>query len=281
MSPAAAPVAIVTDSTSDIPTEQATALGITVVPALVTLGGRTFPDGQGLARSEFYRGMTGRRELPTTAAPSPLAFETAYRSLLAGGAGSVVSIHVASQLSAIYSIARQAGASFAGKVLAVDSGQVSLGLGYQVVEAAEVAAAGADLRTVITVADGIRRRVRLVAMLNTLEFVRRSGRVSWLRAGASDILHVKLLANVEGGKVERLALVRTVQRALDQLVGLVPTWGPLRRLAVLHTAALPEAERLARRLSDQTGLTPWVVEATTVIGAHIGPGALGISAMLL
>jgi fatty acid-binding protein DegV len=118
-------------------------------------------------------------------------------------------------------------------------------------------------------------------MLNTLEYVRRSGRVSWLRASVSDILQVKLLVRVDGGNVERLALVRTLRRALDELAGLVQAWGPLGRLAVLHTAAQAEAERLAGRLAAETGLDPWVVEATTVIGVHIGPGALGISAMLL
>jgi DegV family protein with EDD domain len=150
-----------------------------------------------------------------------------------------------------------------------------------VVEAAEAAAAGADQQAIMDSAESVRRRVRLVAMLNTLEYVRRSGRVSWLRASMSDVLQVKLLVRVDGGKVERLSLVRTLQRAIDELLRLVPTWGPLGRLAVLHTAAQAEAERLAGRLAAQTGLDPWVVEATTVIGVHIGPGALGISAMLL
>ena len=278
---ATAPMAIVTDSTADIPPEQAAALGITVIPALVTVGGKSYADGQGLVRSELYLGMASRRDLPTTASPSPMAFEAAYQRLLAGGAQGVVSIHVASQLSAIHAVATQAAKSFPGKVRVVDSGQLSLGLGFQVVEAAQAAAAGADPQSILQAAEAVRRRVRLVAMLDTLEFVRRSGRVSWLRASMSDILQVKLLVRVDGGKVERLALVRTLRRALDDLVGMVPAWGPLGRLAVLHTAAQPAAERLAGRLAAQTGLDPWVVEATTVIGVHIGPGALGISGMLL
>jgi len=278
---ATAPMAIVTDSTADIPPEQAAALGITVIPALVTVGGESYADGQGLVRSELYLGMASRRDLPTTASPSPMAFEAAYQRLLDGGARGVVSIHVASQLSAIHAVATQAGRSFPGKVQVVDSGQLSLGLGFQVVEAAQSAAAGADPQSIVQAAEAVRRRVRLVAMLDTLEFVRRSGRVSWLRASMSDILQVKLLVRVDEGKVERLALVRTLRRALDDLVGMVPAWGPLGRLAVLHTAAQPAAERLAGRLAAQTGLDPWVVEATTVIGVHIGPGALGISAMLL
>jgi DegV family protein with EDD domain len=278
---AAAPIAIVTDSTADIPPEQAAALGITVIPALVTVGGESYADGQGLVRSELYLNMAAQRELPTTASPSPMAFEAAYQRLLEGGAPGVVSIHVASQLSAIHAVATQAGKRFLGKVRVVDSGQLSLGLGYQVVEAAEAAAAGAGSESIVQTAESVRRRIRLVAMLNSLEYVRRSGRVSWLRASMSDILQVKLVVRVDGGKVERLALVRTLRRALDELVGMVAAWGPLGRLAVLHTAARPEAERLAGRLAAETGLDPWVVEATTVIGVHIGPGALGISAMLL
>jgi len=278
---AAAPIAIVTDSTADIPPEQAAALGITVIPAMVTVGGESYADGQGLVRSELYRGMEAQRELPTTASPSPMVFEAAYQRLLAGGAQGVVSIHVASQLSSIHAMATQAGKRFPGKVQVVDSGQLSLGLGFQVVEAAAAAAAGGDPESIVHTAEAVRRRVRLIAMLNTLEYVRRSGRVSWLRASVSDILQVKLLVRVDGGNVERLALVRTLRRALDELAGLVQAWGPLGRLAVLHTAAQAEAERLAGRLAAETGLDPWVVEATTVIGVHIGPGALGISAMLL
>ncbi|MCJ7513191.1 MAG: DegV family protein [Anaerolineales bacterium] len=281
MTEAGGPIAIVTDSTADIPPEQAAALGIIVIPALVTLGSKTFADGQGLARSELYRCMASRRGLPTTAAPSPAAFESTFSRLLGGGAQDVLAIHVASQLSAIYEVASQAGRSFPGRVHVVDSGQLSLGLGYQVVEAAEAAAAGAGLDDVLEAAAGARRRVRLVAMLNSLEYVRRSGRVSWLGASMSDLLQVKLLVRVDGGKVERLALVRTLRRAQDQLAGLVPGWGQIARLAVLHTAAPQQAETLAGRLAGMTGLDPWVVEATTVIGVHIGPGALGIAAMLL
>jgi DegV family protein with EDD domain len=273
--------AVVTDSTADIPPEHAAALGITVIPALVTVGSESYADGQGVSRSELYLGMASHRELPTTAAPSPVVFEAVYQRLLQGGAQGVVSIHVASQLSSIHAVATQAGRSFPGKVQVIDSGQLSLGLGFQVVEAAEAAAAGADQQAILNSAESVRRRVRLVAMLNTLEYVRRSGHVSWLRASMSDVLQVKLLVRVDGGKVERLSLVRTLQRAIDELLRLVPTWGPLGRLAVLHTAAQAEAERLAGRLAAQTGLDPWVVEATTVIGVHIGPGALGISAMLL
>ena len=281
MTEASAPIAIVTDSTADIPPDQAAALGITVIPALVTVGEGTFADGQGLSRTELYRGMAAHRQLPTTAAPSPATFATSYQRLLDRGAAAVVSIHVASQLSAIHDVALQAGHAFAGRVHVVDSGQLSLGLGYQVVEAAETAAGGSTVEAIVEAASAARQRVRLIAMLNTLEFVRRSGRVSWLRASMSDVLRVKLLARVDGGQVERLALVRTVHRAVDVLVAQVHSWGALARLAVLHTASQSQAEQLAGRLAADTGLDPWVVEATTVIGVHIGPGALGVAAMLV
>lgn len=281
MTKAPAPIAIVTDSTADIPPVEAAALGITVVPALVTVGEESFADGQGLSRTELYRGMAARRQLPTTASPSPAAFATAYQRLLDRGAAAVVSVHVASQLSSIHAVAMQAGHAFAGRVHVVDSGQLSLGLGYQAVEAAESAAGGGTLEAIVRAASAARQRVRLIAMLDTLEFVRRSGRVSWLRASMSDALRVKLLVRVDNGQVERLALVRTVHRALDVLVAQVHSWGSLARLAVLHTASQSRAEQLAGRLAADTGLDPWVVEATTVIGVHIGPGALGVAAMLV
>ncbi len=281
MTEASGPVSVVTDSTADIPTEHAAALGITVIPALVTVGDRAFPDGQGIPRVDLYRGMAAHRYLPTTAAPSLGTFEHVYSRLLASGSQAVVSIHVASRLSAIFDVATQASRSFPGRVHTLDSGQLSLGLGYQAVEAAEVAQSGAALDQVTTAAALARQRVRLIAMLDTLEFVRKSGRVSWLRASLGDVLRVKLLVRVESGLVERLALVRTLRRATDELTAMVRSWGELTRIAVLHTAAADEAKTLAGRLAELTGLDPWVVDATTVIGAHIGPGAIGIAAMLL
>lgn len=273
-------VAILTDSTADVPLDEADALGITVVPALLTVEGKTFIDGEGFSRTDLYRRMATLDGLPTTAVPSPERFASAYERLLSGGASSVLSIHLSQQLSGMLQTATQAAREFGDRVRLLDSRQVSLGLGFQAMEAAAAAVAGGSIQAVTQVARAARDKVRLVAMLNSLEFVRRSGRVSWLRANLGELLHFKQLVEVVDGTIKRLDRVRTRPRALDALRALAAGWGPLQRLAILHTAVPEEAAGLGRELSPLSASPPLVVEVTTVIGAHVGPESIGLAALL-
>lgn len=273
-------VAILTDSTADVPLDEADALGITVVPALLTVEGKTFIDGEGFSRTDLYRRMATLDGLPTTAVPSPERFASAYERLLSGGASSVLSIHLSQQLSGMLQTATQAAREFGDRVRLLDSRQVSLGLGFQAMEAAAAAVAGGSIQAVTQVARAARDKVRLVAMLNSLEFVRRSGRVSWLRANLGELLHFKQLVEVVDGTIKRLDRVRTRPRALDALRALAAGWGPLQRLAILHTAVPDEAAGLGRELSPLSASPPLVVEVTTVIGAHVGPESIGLAALL-
>lgn len=273
-------VAIVTDSTCDIPGETAEILQIRVVPALLTFEGRTYQDETEISRSDFYRRMPTLAKPATTAAPSPLAFEQAYDSALTAGAGHVVSIHVSSRLSGIFNAATQAAKSFGERVWTLDGEHVSMALGFQAIVAAEAALQGAALGAVVSIADQARRRSRLVALIDTLEYLKRSGRVTWLRAGIGDLLRVKLLVSVVDGWVKRTDMLRTKSRALDRLTSIAHSWGRIERLAVLHSGALEDARAFARRLS---GLAPHpllISEVTPIIGAHVGPGCLGLAAML-
>jgi fatty acid kinase fatty acid binding subunit len=146
--------------------------------------------------------------------------------------------------------------------------------------AAAAALAGNSIAMVLEVARQARDRARLVAMLDTLEFVRRSGRVGWLRANLGTLLNIKQLVEVVDGTIRRLDRVRTRSRALDTLRSMTATWGPLRRLAILHTAAPDEAETLRDELGQLSRHAPLVVEVTTIIGAHVGPGSIGTAALL-
>jgi DegV family protein with EDD domain len=271
--------AILTDSTADIPGDQAETYSVTVVPAVLTVEGKSYIDGVGLTRADLYRRLPELREPPTTAAPSPLEFERAYARLLAAGYERILSMHLSSKLSGMVSIAAQAARKFGDRVRVFDSGQVSLGLGFQVIEAAGAALSNLPFDTILGAAQRARERVRLIAMINTLEYIRRSGRVSWLRANLGELLHIKILVELVDGVINRIDRVRTRHKALEELRGLVQSWGPLERVAVLHTAIPDEAATFAERLRQLSRNPPIVVDVTTIIGAHVGEGSIGVAAL--
>jgi DegV family protein with EDD domain len=272
-------VGIVTDSTADIPSELLTALKIEMIPALLIIDGESFEDGSQLSRSDFYKGLPTYNRPPTTATPSPAYFEAAYQRFFKDGIEHVVSLHVASTLSGMITAASQAAQAFADRVYVIDSGQVSLGLGFQVVEAAEAANQGHPLAKVLAAIDHARLRVRVAALINTLEYVRRSGRVNWLRAGMGDLLRIKQLLGVRDGTIEDLGKTRTFDRAMKELLRIGRSWGMCQRLAVLHTGVRDLAEQVAKTLQDQSTTHTQIVEVTTIIGAHIGPGSIGLAAL--
>jgi len=272
-------VAVVTDSTADIPPAQCAELGIAVVPAVLTMGGETFADGVDISREEFYRRLPHLTEPATTGAPSPLAFEKAYERALSAGANKVLSIHLSSKLSGLLNAATQAAKTFGDRVRTFDSGQVSLGLGFQAMEAAAASLAHGSFEAVMEAAQRARESVKLIAMIDTLNYLHRSGRISWLTAGLGNLLQVKLLLEVVDGVANRLGQVRTKTKALDQLAALASNWGPLERLAIAHSAAPTEAESFSQRLKHLCERPPLIAEVTSAIGAHIGPGAIGVIAL--
>lgn len=271
--------AIVTDSTSDVPPEEAEALSIEVVPVLITLNGHSYVDGLELSRADFYRRLPRTKAPATTAAPSPRAFEAVYEKVLSQGAERVLSIHPSEKLSSLVNIARQAATSFGDRVQVFDSWYVSLAAGFQAMQAGAAALAGETFETIVEVAQKARDRARVAAMIDTLEYIRRSGRVSWLRAGLGDLLRVKLLIRVADGMVQRIGQARTKARALEQLRSIAEAWGPLDRLAILHSAVPAEAAEFAQRLRDLYSQSPLIVDVTTAIGTHVGPGSIGLAAL--
>lgn len=279
MSPAKPTIAIVTDSTSDIPREQARTLAIRVVPALLMINGETYLDGEGMSRQEFYRQLPALSKSPTTAAPSPQFFAEAYQAALADGADRVLSMHLSARLSGIFNAAVQGADPFKERVRVYDSRSVSMGLGFQVLEAARAAHRGGGMEQVLAVARRARENARLIALIDTLEYLRRSGRVSWLQAGVGDLLQVKLLVDIADGLVEAVGRVRTRKQAISRVMDKARSWRPLSHLAILHTAAHDQAAELAERLADVSQTAPLIVEATTVIGTHVGPNAIGAAGL--
>lgn len=146
-------------------------------------------------------------------------------------------------------------------------------------EAASAALAGLSFNAVLETVHKVREKVRLIAMINSQEYLKRSGRVSWIQSGIGDFLRIKLLVEVIDGLVERRNLVRTRSKAVEHLVALARSWGPLRRLAVLHTAIPEEAATFAERIRHLASSPPMIVNVTTLIGAHVGPACLGIAGL--
>ena len=274
-------IAIVTDSTADLPADLIDEYQIHIVPNLVIIDGQTLMDGIDISRDEFYQRLPGMKNPPTTSTASSGEYQQLYQNLLELGADQVISVHVSSQFSGIYNAAYTASQEFPGRVHIQDSQSVSMGLGFQVLAAAEAIARHASIGEVLALLADIRPRVRLIAMLDTLEYVRRSGRVSWARARLGSLLQVKPFIEVrEGGKVISLGETRTRSKGISRLKELLFGMGELERLAILHTRAEADAWQILNDIRNRLPFEPLIVNVTTVIGTHVGPNGLGFASVV-
>jgi len=271
--------AVVTDSTSDIPDELVQELNIQIVPNIMVIDGQEYEDGKGITRSEFYQRLPQLNPPPTTATSSSGVYTNLYQRLFGQGYDQVVSIHASSILSGIFNAASAAAQAYPGRVFVIDSEQVSSGLGFQAVRIAEQLAQGIQLESILEQLPEFRQRIHLVAMLDTLEFVRRSGRVSWARAHLGNILHIKLFIKIQDGKVIRYGETRTRQKGIERLQQILEGLGPLERLSILHTNAEAEARRFLASLQVTSQFKPILTNVTTILGVHVGPNALGFTAI--
>jgi fatty acid kinase fatty acid binding subunit len=273
-------IAIVTDSTSDIPPDIADEYHIRIVPAILNISGKSLEDGPDISRREFYERLPAMQPLPTTSSPSVGSFLTLYKNIFQQGADLIVSLHPPAPLSGIYNAARLAAQPFAERVHVIDSGSLTLGLGFQAMAASEYARNGASLEEVIAHVDGVRKRINLTAMLDTFEYVRRSGRVSWAKAALGALLNIKPFIGVKDGAVLRLGETRTRQKGVQRLREILLNLGSLDHLAILHTNIESEARQFLASLNMKLPTTPLVVNVTTVIGTHVGPKGLGFVAVV-
>jgi DegV family protein with EDD domain len=273
-------VRILIDSTSDLPAEVARKLGITVVSAYVQMEGQSLRDGDQITRAEFYQRLANSTEAPTTAVPPAYDFATAFRNL-SDQADEIVAILISIKLSGMLNAARLGSREVPEtEVYLVDSGQVSMGTGWQAIIAAEAAAEGKGAEEIVSLVQQVQPRIRLLAMLDTLEYLRRSGRVAWARAAAADLLHIKPLIEVREGEVVMVGKVRTRRKAIERLLEMTAALGPLERLAVLHTQA-PDVESFRTRLGSLFPVEQILVsEIGPIVGTHVGPCALGIAAVV-
>jgi DegV family protein with EDD domain len=271
--------AIVTDSTADIPQAWVEKFDIHVVPAVLMMGEQSYEDGKGLTRHEFYELLPKMNPLPTTGTPSAGVFEKIYQNIFDHGYHRIISIHVASKLSGIFSTASLAAKNFDNRVLTVDSESLSMGIGFQVITAIEAATENAAIETIINRIETTRRKTTLLAMLDTLEYVHRSGRVGWAQARIGSLLRIKPFVEVKAGKVVNLGQTRTRKKGISHLKSLLKAQGILTHLAILHTNAEKEAVDFLGDLEQDVPADTIIVNVTTIIGTHVGPNGLGFAAV--
>ncbi|MFZ1040942.1 MAG: DegV family protein [Anaerolineales bacterium] len=272
---------IVTDSTCDLPQYLVEQHQLEVVPSILIIEGQEYADGEGITREEFYRRLPDFKTHPTTAAPSIGEFAKHYQKLLDSGCDQVVSIHAAGQLTSMVNTAAQAAREFSNRVTVIDSLSLSLGLGFQVLAAAESAENG--LEAALSAIEATRKRLRVFAALSTMEYLRRSGRVPNTVALLGSLLSIKPIVELAEGEVKAIRAVRTTKQANARMMSFMRTGGSIERLAILHTGAEGRAREFLNQIMNEMNQSLpreiLMVNVTTVIGTHVGPNGLGFAAV--
>lgn len=273
-------VHIVTDSTADIPDSVRGELPVTVVPLSVEIDGTIYQDGVDLTREEFLNHLH-QGALPRTSQPSIGAFQEEYQAILAQG-HEIVSVHLAQTLSGTLNSATQA-AQLVGpeRIRLVDTGTVSMGTGFLAIEAARMAVDGKSADDIAGYLERRKSDQRLFATLETLEFLRKGGRIGRASAMLGSALQLKPIVQVRDGVVEPVERVRTYRRALDRLASIYAELAPFDHVAVLHLGAPDEAERLVERIREhQPDIEVVTGQIGTVIGTYGGPGLIGFTGLI-
>ncbi len=271
---------IVTDSTSDLPQYLIDEHALEVIPTILILDGEEYADGHGISREEFYARLPDMENPPTTAAPSIGEFTTRYEKLFEKGCEHILAIHAATQLSAIVSTAQQAASEFPDRrITVIDSGSLTLGLGFQVLAAAEAAEAG--LGAALDAAHSTRQRIQVFAALDTMDNLRRSGRVPYAVAALGGALSIKPIIELVEGVVKPIGALRTTAQADERVANLMKASGTMERLAILHTGAEARAKiflnRMMGEISQSIPRDIMILNVTPVIGSHVGPNGLGFA----
>jgi DegV family protein with EDD domain len=246
---------------------------------LVTIDGHSYlVDDEQITCDEFYRLLPKLTQLPTTSA-CPLGVTQEILSRQAVGADHLILITAPKHLSAIYNNFRIAAEEIVpGRYTLIDSGQITLGAGFQVIAAAEAVARGATVEDVVAELDAMRRRVHIFAVLNTLENLRRSGRVNWATAMAGTLFQIKPVLELTNGDIMSVANIRSFKRATSRLREMVLEYAPLERLAILHTDLLDGAQAFRDSLADIYPTSDvLIINVNPSIGTHVGAKGLGVA----
>jgi DegV family protein with EDD domain len=275
-------VAIFTDSASDFDPAEADAEGITVIPLMVTFGSETFRAGVDLSTEAFWERMVAPdAPFPKTAASSPGDFKEAYEAAFEDGVDAIVSIHVAGTLSGTIKSAQIARDMLPDREIhVVDSQGASMGEGILARMGVELAAAGRPAAEIAETLEARARDIRIYLTLETLEYLKKGGRISGAQAAIGTLLSVKPIIRVEDGVVDTIDKVRTRAKARERMVELI-TERPIERLAILHTIS-PDIETFRDEVAGRAGLDARDVTIDLVgasVGPHLGPGCVGAAVL--
>ena len=271
-------VAVVTDSTSDLPSELAAQHSITVVPLYVHFGDEAFQDGVDIKADEFYSRLQAENVFPTTSAPSAGVFMETYRQL-AKDHDAIISLHLSSKVSATYSAARQAADELKSEgitVEPVDTLQASMALGLVAIKVAELAANGASFEELVTQANALSSRARFTGLVETLEYLQKGGRIGKAQALLGSLLRIKPILALIDGEAHGIERARTRSRGINRIKSIVAEAAPLEALCVLHTTDPELADEIANDLAQYApDGKPMVAQLGPVVGTYLGPGMLG------
>jgi DegV family protein with EDD domain len=270
-------VHVVTDSTSDISKELAEEHGITVIPLTISFGPESYRDGIDLSADEFYARLQIAKALPTTSQPPPALFQHAYEHLTTRD--DVVSIHLSHKFSGTIDTARAAARDVApDKISVIDSNSVSMGLGMCAIAAARTASAGGTREACVAAAESVAGGLRIAVAFETLEYLRRGGRIGRAQAFVGGLLRLKPILTVKDGEAFPVTRVRSRAKALDELFTLCTQDRRIDEIAVLHTTTPDDAAALAERArAARPGVPLHLGRFGPVLGVHGGPGMLGIA----
>jgi DegV family protein with EDD domain len=275
-------VRIVTDSTADMSPQLARELGVSVVPLSVIFGDEVYKEGVEISHDLFYEKLIHSKVLPTTSAPSVGDFLAVYEPLLSD-TDEIVSIHLSSKLSATCNNARQAADQLrerGASIEIIDSQVVSLGMSFIVSAAARAAAGGATTEEIRAVIERMIPCVRILVVLDTLEYVRRGGRIGRARAFLGNVLRVKPILYIRDGEVHPGERVRTKSLALERIFQIATSYPHVIEAGVAYSTNPQDAEELCRRMGEALpAMTVSVTRLGPVIGVHAGPGVLGVGVL--
>jgi len=272
-------VYIVSDSSCDLEQDETGLPNIEIVPLTIRIGSEEFTDRRNLSVDDFYKRMADSDTLPQTACPSPGAFAQAFANADEAGADAVVCLNISSSLSNTYQSAQTAAESYEGRlpIHVIDSRSVSSGLGTLVLDAARTAVGGADTDSVLRRVGDLIGRTRVFAALNTLENLKKGGRIGGAKAMVGSILSIKPLIDISGGEVQEAGRARTRKRAMEWLYEKMRGAGAIEQVAVMHSGSPDLDEFLDRIAPEFPRQSLRIGKMGAVIGTHGGAQMIGVS----
>ncbi len=276
------PICIATDSTCDLPANVIKQYGIAIIPCYINFGEKSYLDNVEMTRSDFYAHLNNLNPFPKTSAPGMGQFIKFYDDLAHSGFTKIISIHIHTGLSAMANAARLAAEAVkTAQVTVIEIGQVALTLGFLVAGAARAARQSKSVDEIVSLLHEKDKRTYLFAALDTLEFLKHSGRVPSLVADLADILKIKPVLQLHLGVIS-MDKIRTASQSLEWLIERVKRFGALEELGMVHTHASEKARAFLEKVKESLVFKGeiWIEEATPVLGVHVGPGAVGLACVV-